>query len=109
MKKVILIIAVASTIVSANNWKKIVFEKDPFTGKETIGFVNTSQQKGKLGENIKLIVRCGEKSYPEIIVDWNTFLHTEKVKMLERFIGHNKEREEERSTITAELEKNMKT
>ena len=57
--------------LSANNWKKFDLEKDPFTGNKGIAFINNSKDK-MLGENIKLIVRCVNEDYPEIIINWNT-------------------------------------
>ncbi len=104
MKKSLCILVMLGTIVSANNWEKINLEKDSFTGKETIGFVNTSDARGKYGENIKLIIRCGAKENPEIMVDWNTFLHTQKVQMLERMIGYNQTREDRISRINSEAQ-----
>lgn len=96
-----------STIVSANNWEKINLGKDPFTGKEAVGFVNASKDKGKYGKNIELIVRCGQKSYPEILVNWNTFLDLEKVKMLERLVSFDKEYEEELTKIKASFQEEL--
>jgi hypothetical protein len=56
-------------------------------------------------EEISFII----KDYPEIIVDWNTFLHTEKVKMLERIIGYDKKTEENSSKLNADFEKKVQS
>lgn len=62
-----------------------------------------------LGENIKLIVRCVNEDYPEIIINWNTFLHTEKVKMLERVISYDKKTEEIFNKSNADFEKKVQS
>ena len=108
MKKYLALITILISTLSANNWEKINLEKDPFTGKNGIAFINNSKDK-PLGKNLKLIVRCGIKDYPEIIVDWNTFLHTEKVKMLERIIGYDKKTEENSSKLNADFEKKVQS
>lgn len=104
MKKYLILPIILISTLSANNWEKFDLEKDPFTGKSAIAFINTSKDKSS-GKNIKLIVRCGTKNYPEIIVDWNTFLHTEKVKMLERIISYDTKTEEIFTKINADFEK----
>ena len=102
MKSKILALSMIVTVLSASNWEKVIMDEDPFTGKKIVGFLNTSNTKEKLGENITLIVRCGNYDYPEIMVNWNTFLHNKKVKMLERIISHNKEFEDKKSKIMSE-------
>lgn len=104
MKKYLISITILISSLSANNWEKFDLEKDPFTGKNAIAFINNSKDKSS-GKNIKLIVRCGTKDYPEIIVDWNTFLHTEKVKMLERVISYDTKTEEIFTKLNADFEK----
>lgn len=104
MKKYLVLITILISTLSANNWEKLNLEKDPFTGKNGIAFINNSKDK-PLGKNVKLIVRCGIKDYPEIIVDWNTFLHTEKVKMLERIISYDPKTEEIFNKSNANIEK----
>lgn len=106
MKKYLALITILISTLSANNWEKFNLEKDPFTGKNGIAFINNSKDK-PLGKNVKLIVRCGIKDYPEIIVDWNTFLHTEKVKMLERVISYDPKTEEIFNKSNADFEKKV--
>ena len=104
MKKYLILPTILISTLSANNWEKFDLEKDPFTGKSAIAFINNSKDK-PLGKNVKLIVRCGIKDYPEIIVDWNTFLHTEKVKMLESVISYDTKTEEIFTKSNADFEK----
>ncbi|MDD4329020.1 MAG: hypothetical protein PHD79_03635 [Aliarcobacter sp.] len=104
MKKYLALITILISTLSANNWEKLNLEKDPFTGKNGIAFINNSKDNPQ-GKNVKLIVRCGIKDYPEIIVDWNTFLHTEKVKMLERVVSYDKKTEEIFDKSNANLER----
>lgn len=106
MKKYLVLITILISTLSANNWEKLNLEKDPFTGKNGIAFINNSKDK-PLGKNAKLIVRCGIKDYPEIIVDWNTFLHTEKVKMLERVVSYDKKNEEIFDKSNADFEEKV--
>jgi hypothetical protein len=108
MKKYLALITILISTLSANNWEKFNLEKDPFTGKNGIAFINNSKDK-MLGENIKLIVRCVNEDYPEIIINWNTFLHTEKVKMLERVISYDKKTEEIFNKSNADFEKKVQS
>ena len=108
MKKYLILITILMSTLSANNWKKFDLEKDPFTGNKGIAFINNSKDK-MLGENIKLIVRCVNEDYPEIIINWNTFLHTEKVKMLERVISYDKKTEEIFNKSNADFEKKVQS
>ena len=108
MKKYLILITILMSTLSANNWKKINLKKDPFTGNKGIAFINNSKDK-MLGENIKLIVRCVNEDYPEIIINWNTFLHTEKVKMLERVISYDKKTEEIFNKSNADFEKKVQS
>ena len=102
MRKILLLVMLTSVLL-ANNWEKVVLDEDPFTGKKIVTFLNTSKTKGKLGKDITLIVRCGNNNYPEIFVEWNTFLHNKKVKMLERVVSYDKEKEAKITEITNEL------
>lgn len=104
MKKFLILISIFISTLSANSWKKINLETDSFTGKKGIAFINNSKDKVS-GENIKLIIKCGNKDYPEIIVNWNTFLHTEKVKMLERIISYDTKIEDKITKLNEDTEK----
>lgn len=104
----LLFLIIITTVVSANNWEKINLDKDPFIGKEIIAFVNTSKDKGRFGDNIKLIIKCSKNNYPEILIDWNTFLGTKEVKMLERILSYDKEMEEKFTELFAKSEENLK-
>jgi hypothetical protein len=103
MRKILLLVMLTSVLL-ASNWKKVVLDEDPFTGKKIVTFLNTSKTKGKLGKDITLIVRCGNNKYPEIFVEWNTFLHNKKVKMIERIVTHNKKHEDVKTKIQAEYQ-----
>ena len=60
---------------SNNNQWDIQTKIDPLSDKSIVSFINTTKSsKGKYGEDIYLVVRCGDSDFPEFFINWASYL-----------------------------------